>query len=208
MASIQIKWLGHSCFRVECQGYAIVVDPFEPGSVPGCKDIAEVADQVLCSHGHHDHNYREGVTLRESRGESPFQVTELPSFHDDCQGTKRGPNTIHLLEAEGMRVAHFGDVGEMPQPQVLEQLQNVDVALLPVGGFYTVGPKEAKAIVDAIQPKVVIPMHYRSESFGFDVLGTVEDFLRLCGSWERRDSNVFEAVPGMPSRTVVLSYPG
>ena len=65
MSAMQIKWLGHSCFRVECQGYALVLDPFEPGSVPGCREIQEVADQVLCSHEHHDHNYRAGVTLRQ-----------------------------------------------------------------------------------------------------------------------------------------------
>lgn len=208
MASIQIKWLGHSCFRVECEDYAIVLDPFEPGSVPGFKDIEEVADQVLCSHEHHDHNYRAGVTLRDDGRKNPFTVTALPSFHDDCQGAKRGPNTIHLLEAEGLRVAHFGDVGVMPAPEVLEQLQNLDAIMLPVGGFYTVGPKEAQEIVKAISPRVVIPMHYRSDRFGFDVLGTVEDFLEGGGRWMRCDTDTLEVTPNMSQYIAVLTYEG
>ena len=208
MASIQIKWLGHSCFRVECEDYAIVLDPFEPGSVPGFKDIEEVADQVLCSHGHHDHNYRAGVTLRDDGRKNPFTVTALPSFHDDCQGAKRGPNTIHLLEAEGLRVAHFGDVGVIPAPEVLEQLQNLDAIMLPVGGFYTVGPKEAQEIVKAISPRVVIPMHYRSDRFGFDVLGTVEDFLEGGGRWVRCDTDTLEVTPNMSQYIAVLTYEG
>lgn len=208
MAAIQIKWLGHSCFRVECEGYAIVLDPFAPGSVPGCKDISETADQVLCSHQHHDHNYEAGVTLRENGPQNPFTVTALPSFHDDCQGAQRGPNTIHLLEAQGLRVAHLGDVGAMPSPEVVEQLQNLDAVMIPVGGFYTVEPKEAQAIVEALSPRVVIPMHYRSETFGFDVLSTLEGFLEVCGRWVRFDTDTLEITPRMSHYTALLTYGG
>ena len=132
----------------------------------------------------------------------------MDSFHDDCQGAKRGPNLIHLLEADGLRVAHFGDVGAMPSSQVLEQLQGLDAIMLPVGGFYTVGPKEAQAIVEAISPRVVIPMHYRSDRLGFDVLGTVEEFLEICGRWVRCDSDTLEVVPEMSHYTAVLTYGG
>lgn len=204
---IKLKWLGHSCFRAESGGFALVLDPFEPGSVPGCRDIRETAGGVLCSHQHHDHNYRAGVTLEA--GENPFQVSVVETFHDDCRGAKRGPNLIHILEAGGVRAAHFGDIGCMPEPAQLEQLQNLDAVMLPVGGFYTVGPKEAKAIVDAIRPRVVIPMHYRSESFGFDVLGPVEDFLDLCGGAVRRiEGDTIEITPGMEPQAAVLRYPG
>ena len=198
-----ITWLGHSCFRVTCGDSIVVLDPYEPGSVPGCGDICETADQVLCSHEHHDHNYRAGVRLT-GRREGAIQVTALPWYHDDCQGKKRGPSTIYLLEGGGVRVAHFGDVGCMPSEEIVEQLQGVDAALLPVGGFYTVGPKQAKEIVDAIRPRVVVPMHYRSESFGFDVIGPVEDFLALCQNVKRYDSATLEIVPQMEEQTAVL----
>lgn len=142
MASIQIQWLGHSCFRVECQGYAVVLDPFEPGSVPG------------------------------------------------------------------LREAHLGDIGAMPAPDVVERLQNLDAVLVPVGGFYTVGPKEAKEIVDALQARVVIPMHYRSDAFGFDVLAPVEDFLELDSHWMRYETDTLEIHENMRHSVAVLSYGG
>ena len=209
MSSIQIQWLGHSCFRVECQGYVIVLDPFSPGSVPGCKDIQNVeADQVLCSHEHGDHNYRAGVILREDGPENPFTVTALPWYHAGQQGAQRGPNTIYVLEAQGLRVAHFGDVGCMPSQEVLDQLQNLDAIMLPVGGHFTVGPQEAMDIVKAIQPRVVIPMHYRSDEFGFEVLGTVGAFLDVCGKWVHCDTDTLEVTPNMSHYTAVLTYSG
>ncbi len=203
--AVKLKWLGHSCFRVECGNFSIVLDPFAPGSVPGCADIRETADLVLCSHEHGDHNYRGGVTIREG-GNNPFRVTEIASYHDDQNGALRGKNIITVLEAEGVKLAHMGDIGCMPGPAALEKLQGADAILLPVGGHYTVGPVEAKAIVDAVHPKTVIPMHYRSESFGFDVIGTVEDFLALCSSVTRLDSDALEIGPNTPEGVVVLTY--
>ena len=139
--AIELKWLGHSCFVVECQGYRILLDPFAPGSVPGFRDVRETVDQVLCSHEHHDHNYRAGAILRQNGPENPFTITPLESFHDDCQGAKRGPNTIHLLEAEGLKVAHMGDVGQMPSPEVLERLKGLDAMMIPVGGLHGWPPR-------------------------------------------------------------------
>lgn len=203
---MKLRWLGHSCFRVESDGYAIVIDPFAPGSVPGLKDIHEAAQAVLCSHDHFDHNCRDAVQLLPFEGEPPVRVTPLPSFHDCCGGTQRGKNCIHLLEGGGVKIAHLGDLGCMPAPTVLEQLRGLDAVLMPVGGHYTVGPQEAQAIADALSPKVVIPMHYRSAEFGFDVIGPVEDYLALCGKWARYEHDAIEIVPGMEPHTAVLTY--
>ena len=200
---MKLTWLGHSCFRVECEGSALIIDPFEPGSVPGCREIHEEADQVLCSHGHHDHGYREGVKLTGKS--SPLKITALEGFHDDQRGALRGPNTIHILEGGDVKAAHFGDIGCMPTPAQIEALQGCDAIMLPVGGHYTVGPREAKAIADAVGPRVVIPMHYRSASFGFDVLGTLEDYLDICGRWVRYGASI-EIVPGMTKHTAILDY--
>lgn len=208
METMQIRWLGHSCFAITCQEYTVVVDPFAPGSVPGYADIQETADQVLCSHEHHDHNYRAGVTLRQDGRANPFTITSLPSFHDDCGGEKRGPNTIHLLEAGGLRVAHLGDLGALPAPEVVEQLQNLDAVLVPVGGFYTVGPQEAWEVVQALSPRVIVPMHYSTDTFGYDVLAPVEDFLDLGSRWVRYDTDTLEIHPGMSRHTALLTYGG
>lgn len=204
--AVTLRWLGHSCFRVEAEGFAVILDPFAPGSVPGCADLHETADLVLCSHDHGDHNCREAVALREGSRKNPFTVSTLSSFHDDQNGALRGKNTITILEAEGVRVAHMGDIGCMPSQMALDRLHGIDALLLPVGGHYTVGPQEAKAIVDAVEPRVTIPMHYRSDSFGYDVIGPVEDFLALCDAVTRYNTNTVEIVPGMPRQTLVLSY--
>ncbi len=202
--AIKLRWLGHSCFRVEYGGSAVVIDPFALGSVPGLRDIQETADGALCSHEHHDHNYREGVELT-GKG-AGMKITPLASFHDDTQGSQRGPNLIHLLEAGGVRVAHMGDIGCMPAPAILEKLRGVDAVMIPVGGHYTVGPKEALEIVQQIGPRVVIPMHYRSESFGFDVIGPVEDYLEICGPWRRYPGPEIVITPEMEPHTAVLTY--
>ena len=172
------------------------------GVEPGCLSA------ILVTHEHHDHNYRAGVALRQDGPANPFTITALPSFHDGCGGAKRGPNTIHLLEAQGLRVAHLGDIGAMPAPDVVERLQNLDAVLVPVGGFYTVGPKEAKEIVDALQARVVIPMHYRSDAFGFDVLAPVEDFLELDSHWMRYETDTLEIHENMRHSVAVLTYGG
>ncbi len=201
---IKLTWLGHSCFRAECATSKIIIDSFAPGSVPGLRDIHEQAQMALCSHEHHDHNYREGVTL--TGGESEIDVQSYPSFHDDCQGEKRGPNSIHVLSDGSVRIAHMGDIGCMPSPEVIEALRGVDAMLIPVGGYYIVGPKEAMEIVEATAPRVVIPMHYRSPDFGFDVLGPVEDFLALCGNWRKAEGNSIDITPDTEPGTVVLQY--
>ena len=199
---MKLKWLGHSCFRVECKGSSLVLDPYEPGSVPGCKDIDEMADMVLCSHEHHDHNARGRIALTGK--DCRIRVTALRSYHDGDQGTLRGENTIHILEGGGVRVAHLGDVGCMPAPEVVAQLQGCDAVMVPVGGHYTVGPEGAKAIVDAISPRVVVPMHYRSDSFVFPVLGTLQGYLDICGRWVKYGDSI-EIEPGMAAHTAVLT---
>lgn len=202
---IKLTWLGHSCFRVEYHGYSIVIDPFEPGSVPGFDDIAVMANQVLCTHEHHDHSYRAGVTLAPEQS-CPFQITAFPSWHDDQNGALRGENTIYQLEAGGLRVVHFGDVGCMPEQSVLDALRGADAIMLPVGGHYTVDARGAKEIVDAVRPRVTLPMHYRSDSFGYDVLAPLDDFLAICGRWVRCEGHSFSVVPGLPAHTAVLHY--
>ena len=203
---MRLIWNGHSCFTLETAGGTVVVDPYLDGSVPGLAPIRLRADAVYCSHDHRAHGARELVALT---GEKPDVAMEtIHTWHDDQQGAQRGPNTIHIFQAEGLRVAHLGDIGAMPAPDVVERLQNLDAVLVPVGGFYTVGPKEAKEIVDALQARVVIPMHYRSDAFGFDVLAPVEDFLELDSHWMRYETDTLEIHENMRHSVAVLSYGG
>lgn len=115
---LTITWLGHSCFKVESGGYSVVFDPYADGKVPGLKPLRIEADEVLCSHEHSDHNFREAVTLRNRNVASPFRIQEISTYHDEKQGDLRGKSTIHILDDGVFRIAHMGDLGcELPKEQ-------------------------------------------------------------------------------------------
>ena len=161
---MKITWIGHSCFKIEEGGYRIILDPYEDNSVPG-------------SHEHGDHNARERVALVPGV-ESPFTVTRIETYHDPLKGVLRGRNTIHILATADKRIAHFGDLGCSLTSEQLAQLKDLDIAIIPVGGHYTIDAAQAAALVRKINPVHVIPMHYRGEgdAFGFGVIGTVKQF--------------------------------
>lgn len=185
-----ITWLGHACFALESVGYRLITDPWR--DVPGYGAMKEDANAVFCSHGHYDHAATETVTLHP-QDSSPFAVTETSCFHDEVRGEKRGENTIRIFEAEGIRVAHLGDLGHLLSEEQLAPLQGVDVLLIPVGGVYTLAPAEAKQLCDAIGAKITVPMHYRRGSLGFDNIADVEDFLTQFPAEHvvRMDGNAF-----------------
>lgn len=174
---MNITWIGHSCFKIEKDGYSIILDPYEDGSVPGLSPVREQANMVLCSHEHGDHNARHTVEVSEAEG-FPFTITEIRTYHDDEEGAKRGGNIIHIITDGSMRIAHFGDLGCEPDAGQMKQLMGLDAALIPVGGFYTINGVQAAKLAADLHPGIVIPMHYRDDEkgFGFDVIGTVEQF--------------------------------
>ena len=201
--TMHITWLGHSCFRVESRGYTAVLDPYADGSVEGLLPVRETADLVLCSHEHGDHNARDLVTLRE--GKAPvFRVETISTYHDDQKGAKRGPNTIHILDDGVFRAAHAGDLGCALSGEELEKLKGLDVLMVPVGGYYTIDAAQARALVNAVKPRIVIPMHYRGQGFGFDVLAELEDYTRLCGDVVYYGGSVLELTKDLPAQTAVL----
>ena len=173
---MKLIWLGHACFAVEQEGYRIVLDPYT--DVVGHEDVRTEAHAVLCSHGHFDHCAEAGVELLPER-ESPFTIRTVETCHDDQGGALRGPNTIHILTAGGVTVAHLGDLGHQLTKEQIAAVGKVDGILIPVGGTYTVDAEGAKAVCEALNPKWVVPMHYRHGGYGFPVLLTVEDFAAL-----------------------------
>ena len=102
----------------------------------------------------------------------------METFHDDAQGTKRGTNLIHVFEYGGLTVAHFGDLGHVLTEEQTEEIGPVDIALLPVGGFYTIDRQQAMEVAQQVEARVIIPMHYRTEEFGFDVIARLDDFVK------------------------------
>ena len=202
--SITLTWLGHACFKLEQNGYALVIDPYT--GAQGYSEFTTPANAVLCSHGHGDHAFKEAVVLENPEAESPFAVTALPTFHDAEGGALRGPNLIHLIVCDGLRIAHCGDLGHMPDTDTLAALAQLDVLMVPVGGHYTIDAATAHTLTETLQPKVVIPMHYRRGELGFPVLADLEDFLALRSDVAELDSNSLEIMADMPPQTAVLRY--
>ena len=203
---MKITWLGHSCFKITSGDQSLVLDPFADGSVDGIGNIRETANMVLCSHHHGDHDAVENVTIVPVEN-SVFTVEKIESYHDEVKGAKRGPNTIHVVSAEGYRIAHLGDLGcELTEEQI-EQLQGLDVLLVPVGGFFTIDARQAAEIVRQLKPRITIPMHYRGEGFGFHVLGTVKEFADQFDNVQYAVSDQLELTDEYKDAVVVLHIP-
>ena len=187
---MEITYLGHSSFRIKTKKATIIADPFDPAIV-GLKFAKIAADIVTVSHGHGDHNKTDLVTgvkmIINEPGEyeiSEISIIGLETYHVEESGKKRGKNTIYTYEFEGLRLAHLGDLGHKLSDEVIEDLGTLDVLMIPVGGVYTIGSAVASETVRAIEPSVVIPMHYKVSGMNpetFSELSGVEEFLKEVG---------------------------
>lgn len=202
---MKLIWHGHSCFELRTAEGSAVLDPYAPGSVPGLALPPLTADLVLCSHGHRDHGCREAVRLSGKR--PTFAVTAIPSFHDERGGKLRGENTIHVIEAEGLRIAHLGDLGHMLEQEQRAALGTPDLLLIPVGGYYTIGAETAARLAKAVGARVTVPMHYRGEGFGYAEIGPVEEFTRRMDGVRHADTNELDLTE-TPAGVTVLRCPG
>jgi len=188
VANVKLQWIGHACFRIETSdGTVIITDPYEE-KVP-YKAPEGPAHIVTVSHDHFDHNAVErvkgspqvvrGIGEQTVRG---ITFRGIPAFHDQKGGRDRGQDVIFRFAADGVTLAHFGDLGHTLNAEQLRPLQDVEVALLPVGGHFTIGAKEASEVVRSLPKlKVVIPMHYRTEVVKDWPIRPVEEFLDEVG---------------------------
>lgn len=208
MKNVKLTWHGHSCFTLEEDGYRIVLDPYADNYVPGFGPLRLEADEVLCSHGHNDHSAAKCVKLRKGpAGKNPFRITEIHSFHDDAKGKKRGANTIRIFDDGEYRIAHMGDIGCMPSAEQKEQLRGIDVMLMPVGGFFTLEPSKVHELVRELAPKMLVPMHYKGDGFGYEMIAPLEAYTSLCGDVVRMEGNVLSLPEDAAAGTVVLVPP-
>ena len=174
---MKLTWNGHSCFSFDTDEGVVVFDPYETDYVPGLHLPQLAGDAVLCSHSHEDHGYAEGVL--QTRRLPGFTVETLHTFHDGAQGSLRGENTVHVVQAGNYRLAHLGDRGHVLTQEQVKAMGKIDALLVPVGGYYTIDAEQAKQVCDQLQPKVIFPMHYRKGNIGFDLIAEPEAFLNL-----------------------------
>lgn len=217
---MKIKWYGHAAFLLlYSDGTRIITDPY----IPGCFDnslryypITDESDFVFISHHHPDHDGARCLKGNPRTVDKPgshvagsVEVTGIPTFHDTEKGRLRGSNTIYLFCAEGLRVAHLGDLGHLPEEQATS-LKPVDVLLLPVGGFYTIDPATASQTASLLQARLIIPMHYKTDRLDFPI-ADLEEFSRLFSDIRRVDTDTVEVnadlLPAKP-QVWVLKYSG
>lgn len=182
---MQVRWYGQSAFRLVAEGKTVFIDPFGDFGpqmaargmrfdYPAIGDVT--ADLLLITHEHGDHNAVEVIkgapqVIRSTAGtlDSPVgTVVAIASEHDDVAGTRRGPNSIFCFSLGGLRICHFGDFGQLElRAEQAEAAGRPDLLFVPVGGGPTAGAQGAAAIVERLQPKWVVPMHYRTPAISF-----------------------------------------
>ncbi|MFA6098951.1 MAG: MBL fold metallo-hydrolase [Patescibacteria group bacterium] len=163
---MHLTWLGQACFKIQGKDVTIITDPFDQKI--GLKLPRLQANIVTVSHDHYDHNNIEAV-----KGD-PFVITQLgeyeikkvfirgiSSWHDDKQGAERGRNIIYTFNFEDIKIVHLGDLGAKLDDEQLDKIEDVDILLIPVGGIYTLNGKQAAELVNEIEPRIVVPMHYK-----------------------------------------------
>ena len=174
---MKIKWLGHACFLItSSNGTKIITDPYKVEKAIHYSPIKEEADIVLVSHDHWDHNNVTAVkgkplvvNTSNSSVVKGIEIKGIDTFHDNVMGKERGPNRVYCFKMDNVRICHLGDLGHVLTQQQVKEIGQVDILLVPVGGNYTIGASEASSICEKLQPKVIIPMHYKNSRCDFPI---------------------------------------
>ncbi|HAU98892.1 MAG: Zn-dependent hydrolase of the beta-lactamase fold-like protein [Microgenomates group bacterium GW2011_GWF2_45_18] len=217
---MKISYLGHSCFQIKTSLGTVVMDPYaDPNVGEVLKKVT--GDIVTISHTHDDHNAiskvqpstkREKSFVIDAPGEyevGGISIFGIPSFHDAEQGAQRGTNIIFTVQAEDLVISHLGDLGHLLTEEQVSALGAVDVLLCPVGGVFTIDPKQALATIKQINPSYVIPMHFKTDSSKgeYEQLAPLADFLKLYGLSKEPVTEFSISVGSLPEETelVVMS---
>lgn len=207
---MKIKWLGHASFLITSDsGVRIITDPYEPNDKLRYGEINESADIATVSHDHFDHGNVAAVKGNPEVVKGDAEVKGLkfrgiPSFHDSAGGKDRGNNTIFCFEVDGVQVCHLGDLGHELTAEQVTAMGDVDVLLLPVGGFYTIDAAVASRVAEQLKPRIIIPMHFKTEKCDFPISG-VDEFLRGKEGVSWLDASEAEFKTGeLPSTTRII----
>jgi L-ascorbate metabolism protein UlaG (beta-lactamase superfamily) len=170
---LKIKHIAHSCFLIDNGIEKLIIDPYDEKI--GYEPVKEEVNYLLISHNHYDHNHIKYIKIKDNI--RSFEIQKINSFHDNQNGSIRGNNIIHLIETNEIKICHLGDLGHILTKEQLEQIQDIDVLLIPVGGIYTIDYKMAVEIIKQINPHAVIPMHYKTSRLNIN-LDTVDNFIK------------------------------
>lgn len=207
-----ITWLGHSCFKIQdktgSDAVTIVTDPFD--KKVGLRAPSLEADIVTISHKHYDHDNLDAIRgnpfVIDTAGEYEVKdvcIDGVESFHDDKEGKEKGENIIFRFEMEGVSIVHLGDLGHLLDDKQVEKLAGTDILIIPVGGQYTLDAKKAVEVVSQIEPRIVIPMHYKTSGIDMDIDG-VEKFVKELGIPPRNEEKLKISKKDLPQEEMEL----
>jgi L-ascorbate metabolism protein UlaG (beta-lactamase superfamily) len=172
-AGVTLRWYGQAFFSLTgSDGPTVVIDPFKEMGYPLPKELR--ADVVLVTHGHFDHANTDIIQgsptvlkAEEAVGSHTVKGTTFvgtATFHDEEGGAKRGRNTVFSFELAGVHFCHMGDIGHLLTEGERQSIGPVDILMVPVGGYYTIPVEKVDSLIGQLNPKVVIPMHYKTEA--------------------------------------------
>lgn len=207
-----ITYLGHSCFKIQDKigpgGVTITTDPFD--KKVGLKVPNFESDIVTISHDHHDHNnvsaLRGTPFVIDTAGEydvKGISIHGVESMHDDKSGKERGTNVIYRIEVDGISIGHLGDLGHALNDKQLDLLSGTDILMVPVGGTYTLDAKKAVEVVSQVEPRMVIPMHYKTKDSKIEVDG-VDKFIKELGIKPTEEEKLKIAKKDLPQEDMEL----
>jgi L-ascorbate metabolism protein UlaG (beta-lactamase superfamily) len=205
---MEITWFGHSCFRLKGAHATVITDPFPPelGYALG-KPTARI---VTVSHAHPGHSYVQGIggDPHIANGPGEYEISGVfiigfATYHDAEEGRSRGKNTAYFLEIDGVKIVHLGDLGHALGAESVEEIGDVDVLLVPVGGVSTINAAQAAETVRRLEPKIVVPMHYKTPALTRE-LGTVDGFLKEMGTQGNSQLKLSVTPNNLPLTTQVI----
>ena len=207
---MKVKWLGHATFVITLDtGTKIITDPYTPAEKLNYGEIKESADIVTVSHDHFDHSNVASVqgnpeVVRGTAEIKGVKFNGIPTYHDEAQGEQRGSNTIFCFEVDGVKVCHLGDLGHQLTDKQVAEIGKVDILLVPVGGFYTIDATVASKVCDQLKPKVIIPMHFKTNKCAFPISGA-DEFLHGKKDISRLEASEVEFRAGeLPANTQII----
>jgi L-ascorbate metabolism protein UlaG (beta-lactamase superfamily) len=210
---VDVVWLGHACFMLKGTVSNVMFDPFKG---VGLREPRAKADIILCSHSHSDHNNVEAVRHEKSVVLEGFMGTKqvenvsikgIATFHDDSHGSKRGRNSVYVVGLDQLLFCHLGDLGHTLSPSQIDDIGSIDVLFIPVGGFYTIDPVQARKVMESLKPRITVPMHYKlpGMSATFNALSTVGEFIHTDDNLKRLDTSRFTiSNSDLPERPVIM----
>ncbi|HHT9126074.1 MAG TPA: MBL fold metallo-hydrolase [Candidatus Brocadiia bacterium] len=215
---VLVRWFGHACFMLESsEGTKVLIDPF--GDI-GYTFPTTSPNIVTISHEHFDHNNTDSIQgnpeiLRGlTRGVNDwnniakkindFNIFNVPVYHDKTQGSQRGKNSVFIYDVDGLRFVHVGDLGHVLLDDQIKKIGKVDVLMIPVGGIYTIDGQEASKVVEQLNPKIVLPMHYKTPSLTFE-LNTIDAFLNGKENVKKVEGNTLGVdIKHMPAKQEII----